>query len=99
MGLLDIFSKQPQETHHLVRLPSGTVTVDAQGNIITSTLPRSFPEDLVHEIAAHVLELFRGAKTAQSPLTEMVIQFASLKITAREQRGGALIFLAPETGK
>jgi hypothetical protein len=98
MGFLDIFSK-PQETHHLVRLPSGTVTVDSQGNIITSTLPRAFPEPLVHEIASHVLELFRGAKSAQLPLTEMVIQFASLKITAREQRGGALIFLAPEAGK
>ncbi len=98
MGFLDIFSK-PQEAPQLVRLPSGTLTVDPQGNIITSTLPRSFPENYAREIASHVLETFRGAKTAQLPLTEMVIQFASFKITAREQRGGALIFLAPEAGK
>ena len=98
MGLLDIFSK-PEETHHLVRLPSGTLTVDADGNVITSTVSRSFPENFTREIAAKVLELFRGAKLAQVPLTEVVINYSSIKITAREQRGGALIFLAPEVTK
>ena len=98
MGLLDIFSKS-EETPELVRLPSGTITVDAEGNVITSTLSRSFPETYTREIATKVLDVFRGAKTAQVPLTEVVIQYSSLKITAREQRGGALIFLAPESTK
>jgi hypothetical protein len=95
MGLLDIFSRSDQ-TFNLVRLPSGTFTVDAEGSVIASTLPRSFPEPLMHEIGTQVLKVFRGAKDAQVPLTELSIQFASMKVTAREQRGGAIIFLAPE---
>jgi len=40
--------------------------------------------------------LFRQARKAQLPLAEMTIHFSSLKITARELRGGAIIFLAPK---
>jgi hypothetical protein len=34
---------------------------------------------------------------AQMPLAEISIHFASLNITARELRGGAVIFLLPQT--
>ena len=98
MGFLNIFSKR-NETSHLVRLPSGSFTVDAQGRIVASTVPRSFPEARVKEIAAQVLAIFQNAKKAELPLTELVVQFSALKISAREMRGGAIIFLAPETLK
>jgi hypothetical protein len=98
MGLLNVFSK-PEETGHLTRLPSGSFTVDVDARVIASTLPRSFPEQHVKEIATHVLNVFRGAKKAELPLTELVINYSALKITARELRGGAIIFLAPETTK
>ena len=29
------------------------------------------------------------------PLTEIIVQFATLKVLARELRGGAIIFLMP----
>jgi hypothetical protein len=41
--------------------------------------------------------LFRQARDAQMPLAEFSIHFASLRITAREMRGGAVIFLSPRT--
>ena len=41
--------------------------------------------------------MLREARTAQLPLAEVSIHFASLRITARELRGGALIFLFPQT--
>jgi hypothetical protein len=47
------------------------------------------------EIADEVLRLFVEARKAHLPLTEFRIHFASLQITAREARGGALIFLTP----
>ena len=40
-----------------------------------------------------MLLLFREAREAQMPLAEVSIHFASLRITAREMRGGAIIFL------
>ena len=39
--------------------------------------------------------LFREARSAQMPLPEFNIQFASLQINAREMGGGAIIFLSP----
>jgi hypothetical protein len=44
-----------------------------------------------------VIELFREARTAQMPLAEVSLHYGSLRITARELRGGAIIFLFPQT--
>jgi hypothetical protein len=98
MGLLNLFSKS-EETVHLTRLFSGSITVDAEGNVITSTLPRSFPESHVQEISSRVLKIFADAKETHLPMTELVLEFPALKITARELRGGAIIFLAPTSSK
>jgi hypothetical protein len=92
MGLLKIFSKPAPA---LLRLPSGSFTVDRKGTVLTSTLPSSFPGSLVKEISRHVRAAFSEAAAAQLPLTELVINYPSLKITARELRGGVIIYLAP----
>jgi len=93
MGLLSFFSK-PAPT--LVKLPSGSFTVDCEGDVIVGTLPSSFPKELVEVIANQVLAAFRDAARAQLVLSELVIHYPSLKITARELRGGAIVFLAPK---
>jgi hypothetical protein len=92
MGLLNIFSK-PRAV--LQRLPSGSMTVDRDGHILTTTVSSSYPTEVLEEIAGEVLGLFHEARKAQLPLNEFRIHFASLHITAREARGGALIFLSP----
>lgn len=92
MGLLNLFSK-PHPV--LQRLPSGSITVDRDGHIITSTVASSYPEDVLEGIAEEVLGLFNKAREARLSLTEFTIHFASLRIAAREARGGALIFLTP----
>ena len=93
MGLLSLFSK-PAAT--LFRLPSGSFTVDREGSVVVGTLPSSFPQSLVRDIAREVLAAFRGAEAAQLPLSELIVDFPSLKITARDLRGGAVIFLSPK---
>ena len=92
MGLLNLFSK-PRPS--LQRLPSGSMTVDREGHIVTSTVSSSYPEEILHDVAEEVLHLFDEARKAHLPLTEFRIHFASLNITAREARGGAIIFLSP----
>ena len=81
----------------LARLPSGSFTVDSGGRVLVTTLPSSFPAAVMQEIGRRVLETFGGARAAQLPLTELILNYGSLKITARELRGGALVFLAPKT--
>ncbi|MGA2661491.1 MAG: hypothetical protein ABSH34_28760 [Verrucomicrobiota bacterium] len=93
MGLLSLFDK-PAPT--LLRLPSGCFTVDRRGLVLTNTLASTFPPMLVDEIAQQVLRVFREAAAAQLPLAELYVHYASLRITARELRGGALVFLAPK---
>lgn len=79
------------------QLPSGTITVDRHGSIIASTVSSAYPKGLLQDIGADVLSLFREARVAQMPLAEVSLQFGSLHITARELRGGAIIFLFPQT--
>lgn len=94
MGLLDFFSSK-KDAPTLDRLPSGSFTVDRDGKVLTSTLPRSFGEANVQEIGRTVMEAMVSAREANLPVTELVVHFSGLKLTAKEQRGGVMIFLAP----
>ncbi|HVY71674.1 MAG TPA: hypothetical protein VHH73_17215 [Verrucomicrobiae bacterium] len=93
MGLLDFFSRQPGL--NLLRLPSGSFTILPDGRISSSTLPQSFPAQYTREIGRLVLSTFKAARLVNQPLSELIVEYSSLKITAREMRGGAIIFLAP----
>jgi hypothetical protein len=93
MGLLTLFSKASPT---LLRLPSGSFTVDREGAVIVGTLPSSFPTELIKDISEQILAAFRDAADAQLPLSELNIHYPSLKITAKELRGGAIIFLSPK---
>lgn len=94
MRLLNFFRKSKST---LLRLPSGSFTVDRNGDILVSTLPQTFPAELVGAIAVRVLHAFKSSHAAQLPLSELIVHYPSLKVTARELRGGALIFLSPQT--
>jgi len=94
MGLLSLFSKASPA---LLRLPSGSFTVDREGKVLIGTLPSSFPSELVRDIGHQVIAAFRDADAAQLPISELVMNYATLRVTARELRGGAIIFLAPRT--
>ena len=78
------------------QLPSGTITVDRSGRIVASTVSSNYPKDLLQTIGREVLPLFKEARTAQMPLAEIGLHYGSLRITARELRGGAIIFLLPQ---
>lgn len=64
---------------------------------MASTLPSSFSVDVMLEIGKVVVESFQQAQEANLPLTDMHLHYSGLTITAREMRGGALIFLQPAT--
>jgi hypothetical protein len=80
----------------LQRLPTGSFTVDPQGHVVSSTVPQAVPTALVWEIGQCVVAVFKEARKANVPFSEMVAQYASFRITAREMRGGAIIFLSPK---
>jgi len=78
------------------QLPTGSLTVDRNGHVVTTTVSSSYPQALLREIGHEVLTLFREARAAEMPMAEVSLHFASLRITARELRGGAIIFLFPQ---
>jgi hypothetical protein len=96
MGLLNRFSSSNKRAL-LSKLPSGSFTMDRDGHVVASTLPCSFPDHQMHAIGQVVLKTFRGAHQANVHLTELSVHYAAFKLTARELRGGAVIFLAPRT--
>jgi len=81
----------------MAKLPSGAFALDRNGKVVVSTMPQSFPDAQMREIGERVLAFFRGAQLAQMPLHELNVYYPSLKVTARNLRGGALIFLSPQT--
>jgi hypothetical protein len=99
MGILNLLSKRGSQAGAgtLVRLPTGSFTVDPTGKVVASTLPQSFPAAQVRQIGNLVLATFRAAHEANLPLMELIVDYAALKLTARELRGGAIIFLAPRS--
>ena len=96
MGLLKPFSRQ-QKSLRPERLPSGCFTMHRAGELAASTLPSSFPETTVLVIGRTVLDIFQSAQKANVQLTDLHLNFSGLAITARELRGGALVFLQPAT--
>ena len=93
MGLLSLFAKPSPAVQ---RLPRGSLTVDRNGQVVATTVSSAIPAAVVQEVGAQVLRIFTAARKAQTPLAELNLHFASLQITARELRGGAVIFLKPK---
>jgi hypothetical protein len=81
----------------ITQLPSGSITINRAGQIVTSTVSSGYPVETLQSVGREVLALFREARSSQMPLAEISLHFASLRITARELRGGAIIFLFPQT--
>jgi hypothetical protein len=83
-----------RSTKPLLQLHSGSFSMDRTGRILATTLPSSFPHNLLETIGQCVALTFKEAHTAQLPLAEIIVHYPGLKITAREMRGGAMVFLA-----
>lgn len=78
----------------LLQLHSGSFSMDRAGRILATTLPSSFPRNLLQTVGQCVALTFQEAQVAQLPLQELVIHYPGLKITAREMRGGAMVYLS-----
>jgi hypothetical protein len=97
MGLLnDIFGPSARRAG-VTQLPSGSITVDRAGRIVSSTVSSAYPVNILQAVGKEVMALLHEAHTAQMSLAEISIHFAVLRVTARELRGGAIIFLFPQT--
>jgi hypothetical protein len=96
MGVLKTL---PAAKSGLHRLPSGAFTVDSQGNLVSSTVPQWVPEALILQIGWHILAVFKGAAAVRLPFSELRLRYAAFNISAREMRGGAIIFLSPKTAR
>jgi hypothetical protein len=94
MGVLKPFSRASAPVHPET-LTTGCFAVHRGGEIVTSTLSSKFPEKKVLEIANAVLATFRSAEENGILFGDLHIRYSGLTISARELRGGALIFLFP----
>jgi hypothetical protein len=91
MGFLTSWFKSAKP---LLQLHSGSFSMDRTGHILASTLPSSFPRHLLQTIGQCVTLTFKEAQGAQLPLEEIIVHYPGLKITAREMRGGAIVFIS-----
>ncbi len=94
MGFLGLFEQTAKVP---LKIPTGCFSLDPEGNVVSSTMPSSFPEEIIVEIGEAILETFQESHESGLGLTEISIHFSSLRVTARDLHGGALIFLNPLT--
>ena len=92
MGFLGLFEQTAKSP---LTIPTGCFSLDAEGAVVARTLPGSFPDQVIEEIGSHVLATFREAQNTGLGLTEISVHYASLRITARDLHGGAIVFLNP----
>jgi hypothetical protein len=97
MGFLKKISQLFRSSAGVQQLPLGSLTVDREGLVVTTTVSSDYPKALLRDIGREVVSLFQEARTAQMPLAEISLHYGSLRITARELRGGAIIFIFPQT--
>jgi len=97
MGILKPVARTTPHPSRLERLPSGCFALHRGGTVTASTLPSAFPQARMIEIGRAVLAAFKGASDIDLPLTDLHVHYSGLLITARELRGGALIFIQPVT--
>lgn len=95
MSFVTQFLIKPAKSR-LISLPSGSLTVNAHGSVMTSTLPQSVTSGDLREIGRWVLDAFRSAEEAGVIVKEFCFDFAKLKVVAREARGGAIVFFQPK---
>jgi hypothetical protein len=95
MGVLTTMRERNSVT--VDRLPGGCFSLHRGGEIAGSTLPTTFAEEKMAEIGRIVLETFRRAQEANLVLSDIRFHFTGMQISARDLRGGALIFLTPAT--
>jgi hypothetical protein len=96
MGFLINIKRWFRSRPAVQQLPVGSITVDRHGLIITSTVSSAYSKSLLREIGREVLAVFREARIASLPLSEVNIHYGSFQVTARELRGGAVVFLLPQ---
>ena len=96
MGILKPFARTTKVSG-IERLPSGSFTLHRGGAVVASTLPSTFPQQKLLEIGRTVLAAFKSAAEIDLALTDLNIHFSGMLITARDLRGGTLIFIQPVT--
>jgi len=99
MGFIDYIKRLFRSRAAVQKLPQGSLTVDRDGVIVTCTVSSAYPKTLLDEIGNEVLAVFQEARDAQLPLTEVNIHYGSFLLTARELRGGVIIFLLPQSAR
>jgi hypothetical protein len=92
------WSRKKPEPPTLTRTPKGAFTVDAAGQVVMSTLPAAMAARIQAPLSEAIISAFRDAHSAQLALTELSFTFHGLRVTARELRGGAIVFLTPNAG-
>lgn len=92
MGFLGLFEQTAKTP---LKIPTGCFTLDREGRVISSTMPSTFPEEVIAEIGDTILMTFHEAHMAGLGLTEISVHYASLRVSARNLHGGALVFLNP----
>lgn len=92
MGFLGLFEQRAKTP---LKIPTGCFSLDADRKVISSTLPGTFPPEILAEIGNTILDILQEANDNGLGLSEISVHYASLRISARDLHGGALIFLNP----
>lgn len=98
MGILNsIYARHNPLSSRQEHLMRGSFAVDREGELVVCTLGYGCSRPALDQIGRTVLDAFAHAREVNQPLAVVTTIQSGFKITAREMRGGALVFMRPET--
>lgn len=74
-------------------IPSGSFTVDSGGEVLVGTLPTEWMREHAAVLGREIVDALAEAEAMGEPVVELSLEYSGLKISARNLRGGAVIFL------
>lgn len=77
-------------------IPQGAFTYDSEGRILVGTLPIAWLESFGPALVKAFRRSFASAEEKGFPLHEIALHYGGARITAKDLRGGAIVFVSPK---
>ncbi len=76
-------------------IPQGAFTYDSAGGIVVGSVPTDWLEAYGPQLVSVFRKAFTSAEQKGLPLAEIALHYAGARITARDLRGGGIVYVFP----
>lgn len=76
-------------------IPQGAFTYDSAGSILVGSVPMAWLDEFGPYLVKTFRKAFAAAEEKGLPLTEIALHYGGARLTAKDLRGGGIIYIFP----